>query len=85
MIGFGYWEVVVAQLVEWSLQKPEVRGLNPVIGKIWMYYQMYRKDENKVKEAGNGPIFSKKIWLFLMVLVSNIGDFEGYFVDKLFV
>ena len=29
------WEVVVAQLVEWSLLIPEVRGSNPVIGKIY--------------------------------------------------
>ena len=27
--------VVVAQLVEWSLPIPEVRGSNPVIGKIY--------------------------------------------------
>ena len=27
------WAVVVAQLVERSLPKPEVRGLNPVISK----------------------------------------------------
>ena len=26
--------VVVAQLVEWSLPTPEVRGLNPVIGNL---------------------------------------------------
>ena len=26
-------EVVVAQLVEWSLPIPEIRGSNPVIGK----------------------------------------------------
>ena len=29
------WEVVVAQLVEQSLPIPEVRGSNPVIGKIY--------------------------------------------------
>ena len=34
-------EVVVAQLVERSLPKPEVRGSNPIIGKIYMYYQLY--------------------------------------------
>ena len=28
------WEVVVAQLVEWSISIPEVRGSTPVIGKI---------------------------------------------------
>ena len=30
--------VVVAQLVEWLLSKPEVRGLNPVIGKNLFIY-----------------------------------------------
>ena len=32
--NWPYWEVVVAQLVEQSLPIPEVRGSNPVIGKI---------------------------------------------------
>ena len=40
------WEVVVAQLVERSLSISEVRGLTPVIGKIYIehlfvYYQLY--------------------------------------------
>ena len=52
-------EVVVAQLVEQSLPTPEVRGLNPAIGKIYMYYQLNWKDEIKEKEAGNGRIFNK--------------------------
>ena len=55
--------VVVAQLVERSLPIPEVRGSNPVIGKIYwifVYCQLYWKDENKEKEAGNGPFFLKK-------------------------
>ena len=42
--------------VERSLPTPEVHGSNPVIGKICMSYQLYRKGENKEKEAGNGPI-----------------------------
>ena len=46
------WEVVVVQLVERSLPTPEVRGSNPVIGKICMYYQLYWKDENKEKRPG---------------------------------
>ena len=50
-------EVVVAQLVERSLPKPEVRGLNPVIGKIYMYYQLYWKDENKEKRGRERPNF----------------------------
>ena len=39
------WAVVVAQLVERSLPTPEVRGLNPVIGKLlygtFVYWQLY--------------------------------------------
>ena len=55
--------MVVAQLVEWSLPIPEVRGSNPVIGKnlYWTFYcQLYWKDENKEKEAGKGPFFKAK-------------------------
>ena len=38
------WAVVVAQLVEWSIPIPEVRGSNPVIGKkliLNIYCQLY--------------------------------------------
>ena len=55
----------VAQLVERSLLIPEVRGLNPVIGKnlfisnICLLSTVYWKDKNKEKEAGNGS-FKKK-------------------------
>ena len=54
--------MVVAQLVEWLLPKPEVRGLNPVIGKL--LYRTFNclptvncieKMKIKKKEAGNGP------------------------------
>ena len=48
----------MAQLVEQSLLAPQVRGSNPVIGKLFyrtfVYCQQYSEDENK-KEAGNGP------------------------------
>ena len=41
-------------LVEQSLLTPEVRGSNPVIGKLlyrsFVYYQLYCKDENKHKK-----------------------------------
>ena len=44
-----------------SLTIPEVRSSNPVIGnKIYnIYCQMYWKDENKEKEAENGPFLQK--------------------------
>ena len=51
--------VVVTQLVEQSLPTPEVRGSNPVIGENYLnivYCQLYRKDENKEKEAGIGHL-----------------------------
>ena len=58
----------VAQLVEQLLPIPEVRGSNPVIGNklfklnICLLPTVYRTDENKEKEAGNGPFF-KQGWI----------------------
>ena len=56
--------MVLAQLVERSLPIPEIRGSNPVIGKNlfknWTFVNCQlciEKDENKEKEAGNGPFF----------------------------
>ena len=55
------WAVVVGQLVEWSLPTNEVSSSPPVIGKLFcrtfVYCQLYWKDENKEKEAGNSPFF----------------------------
>ena len=59
------WAVVVAQLVEWWLPIPDVRSSNPVISKnlYWTFTGIYIwKDENKEKEAWNGP-FLKNIIL----------------------
>ena len=50
--------VVVAQLAERSIPTPEIRGSNPDIGNIsniFICQLLSRKDENKEKEAGNGP------------------------------
>ena len=53
----------VAQLVEQSLLIPEIRGSHPLIGKnlyilkICFLSTVYLKDENKEKDAGNGPFF----------------------------
>ena len=65
----GVGAVVVAQLVERSLPIPEVRGLNPVIGKKFIYIlsicllsTVYRKDENKEKRGREWPI-KKLIWV----------------------
>ena len=76
--------VVVAQLVEWSLPIPEVRGLNPVIGKIYwpfVYCQLYWKDENTEKEAGNGP-FLKIKW---MLDCLQLGKFNFSFCTCFYV
>ena len=57
------WAVVVAQLAERSLPTPEIRGSNPDIGNIsniFICQLLSRKDENKEKEAGNGPFKKKK-------------------------
>ena len=51
--------VVVAQLAERSLSTPEIRSSNPDIGNIsniFICQLLFRKDENKEKEAGNGPL-----------------------------
>ena len=52
---------MVAQLEERSLPTPEIRGLNPIIGKILSTKctKKYRKDENKEKEARSGPSLKK--------------------------
>ena len=53
--------VVVAQLVEWLLPTPEIRGSNPDICKILSTKHKYNgKDESKEKEAGNGPSLKKE-------------------------
>ena len=57
------WEVVVAQLVEWSLPIPEVCGSNPITSKVFIEYSLLStvlKRRKKEKEAGNGPFFLKK-------------------------
>ena len=50
----------MAQLIEWALPIPEVRGSNPVIGKIYIFNiyflsTVFEKTKIKEKEAGNGP------------------------------
>ena len=59
------WAVVVAQLVEQLLPKPEVRGSNPVMGKMYwtfIYCQLYLKDENKEKRGRDWPIIKKNFF-----------------------
>ena len=51
---------IAAQLAEQSLLTPEIRGSNPDIGnklfRMYICQLLSRKDVNKEKEAGNGPI-----------------------------
>ena len=54
--------MVATQLVERSLPTSEVRGSNPVIGKIFnesCLLSTELKDQKKQKDAGNGPFFKK--------------------------
>ena len=56
----------MAQLVEQSPPTPEIRGSNPVIGKLLSNICLLStvlKDENKEKEAGNGPFKKKDVCL----------------------
>ena len=49
----------MAQLAERLPPTPEIRGSNPDIGNIlnvFICQLLSRKDENKEKEAGNGPL-----------------------------
>ena len=60
------WAVVMYQLVEHLLPKPEVRGSNLVIGKIYIQHLftficIEKTKISKEKEAGNGSSFFKKI------------------------
>ena len=54
----------MAQLAERSPTIPEDPGSNPVIGNfylnIYLLLTVCRKDENKEKEAENGPFLKKK-------------------------
>ena len=58
---WAIWAVVVAQLVEWLLPTPEICSFEPCHWQNLIYqfiYQLYnRKDENKEKDAKNGPPF----------------------------
>ena len=71
--------VVVAQLVEWVLPIPEVRGLNPVIFKIdnehCFTVNCFEKTKIKKKEAKTGHLKKKKEILFL--------NFYEFWISKL--
>ena len=70
-------EAVVAQLVEWSLSIPEVRSLNPVIGKIYVEYlftlfAINCIEKTKINKRGRKwPTLKKE---FLDPLKKNVTD-----------
>ena len=59
----------MAQLVQrYTTLITVVRALTPVISKIYiehLFVYLYWKDENKLKESGNGPLFFKKKLILL--------------------
>ena len=55
-----YEEVVVAQLIDRSLPTPEVRGSIPVMGKIYIYFQVYLTVKIKKKSPQMAQCFFKK-------------------------
>ena len=60
------WAVVVAELVERLLPIPEVRGSNPVIGKIYIEHLFIFNcvEGTKFRKRGRKwPVFYKKILL----------------------
>ena len=64
----------MAQLVEWSLLIPEVRGSNPDISKIYIEHLLSTKSKRtKEKESENGP-FKKS--LNQLMCVSNNSIFK---------
>ena len=57
----------MAQLLEQLLSIPEVRGLTPVIGKIYiehlfvyLFLSTVLKKTKKIKRVRDGPLFLKK-------------------------
>ena len=60
------------QLVERLLLTPEICGLNPVISKIYMYYQLYWKDENERKKRPGIAQFKKLFFILYSSLACNV-------------
>ena len=64
MFQLREWAVLVAQLVEWSLLTPEIHSSKSQHRQSFVYQlELNRKDENKEKEAGNGPSLKKMFQL----------------------
>ena len=65
----------MAQLGEWLLPKPEIRGSNPVTGKMIYLLSIVLKtplSRRKLKkEAGNGPFKKERTLPFSVIEKSN--------------
>ena len=66
----GQW--LLAQLVKRSLPTPEVRGSNPLIGKVYIERLLSTATKIKKKEAWNGPIGINLGWLQMVVLAITL-------------
>ena len=70
--------MVVAQLVEWSLLTPEIHGLNPVNGKIyivhWLLSSVPIEMTKKLyrKRGREWPILKKEGWTGLEPPISGV-------------
>ena len=53
------WASVVAQLVQWSLPKPELLGSDPVIGKFYVLSTVFKRSKLKKNRPVECPIIKK--------------------------
>ena len=71
-----------------TLPTPEVHSSSPVICKLlyrtFGYCQLYRKDENREKEAGNGPFKKNKLCLLKSLTNRNDVDLNFFLVALYF-
>ena len=73
--------MVVAQLAEQSHLRPEIRGSISNIGKFIPTNCKNWKDENKEKEAGNGPSLNKSV-LNINKLIFTLTKGKARFDEK---
>ena len=74
--------VVVAQLIERLLSAVRIQSSAKFILNICLLSIVYWEDKNKEKEAGNGPFFLKKLYLwyksnFWYLLLRSLSNFFG--------
>ena len=72
----------MAQLVERSLPTPVIHGLNIDTSKI---LSTKRKDENKEKEAGNGPSLKKELVLALFNVLLRLAHHTNLLLTEIII